>query len=166
MGLLIICFGILTRLIPHLPNFSPEIVFALYLGMKYSKALALLMILLIAAISDLLLGWGFGSWALFTYSALLTIGWIGMCSKNHYGKKFIINAGGVTVAYWLWTNFGVWLIENIYPHTLTGFIACYSMALPFLTNSLMASIAWSIIIILCENYLLPFGKKQIKLMSI
>ena len=159
----IICFGIFTRLIPHFPNFSSEIVFALYLGMKSPKQLICLTIFLMAMISDLLIGWqhpefsSFGDWTLFTYSALLVIGGTGLfIRKKGFGVVFMRTSCAITVAYWIWTNFGTWLMAGLYPHTSTGFFMCYTLALPFLANSLAASIAWCVIIMLCENY---FSKK-------
>lgn len=148
----IICFGILTRLISHLPNFSPEIVFALYLGMKNTTISASIYIILMAVISDFLLGFGFGSWAIFTYSALLAIGGVGVYIKNkEFGQIFIASTVGVTLAYWIWTNLGSWLFTNMYAHTLDGFMTCYTLALPFLSNALVASFAWCAIIAVCET---------------
>lgn len=162
LPLFIISFGILTRLIPHLPNFSPEIVFALYLGVKSPKSFICLYIFLMSVISDLLIGWqypefsSFGNWTLFTYSALLTIGGIGLfVSKRGFGFVFMGASGTVTAAYWLWTNFGTWLMAGLYPHTTTGLITCYTLALPFLANSIAASFTWCAIIMFCENYLKP-----------
>ena len=34
--------------------------------------------------------------------------------------------------FYFYTNFGVWLIGNWYPHTLAGLIQSYVMGLPFL----------------------------------
>lgn len=164
LTLLIITCGILSRLIPHLPNFSPEIVFALYLGTKHSKTSAYMNILLMAVISDLLLSWGhawpaFGDWTIFTYSALLIIGWIGEHEKlQKYDKKFIITAFAVTLAYWIWTNLGVWLMSNSYSHSLPGLIQCYEMALPFLSTSLAAGGIWCAIILVCEHYVATNSK--------
>lgn len=150
----IVSFGILTRVIPHIPNFSPEIVFALYLGMKNTGLRASAYILSMALISDLLLGFGIGSWAIFTYSAFLAIGGIGIYIKNKgFGVSFVLSAASVTLAYWAWTNFGAWLLSPLYPHTLAGFVTCYTLALPFLSNALAASLAWCAIITLCETYL-------------
>tara|TARA_Y100000022_G_scaffold180551_1_gene172586 strand:+ start:88 stop:267 length:180 start_codon:yes stop_codon:yes gene_type:complete len=33
------------------------------------------------------------------------------------------------------SNFGVWLLG--YPNTLAGFISCYTLALPFLINTVL-----------------------------
>ena len=158
LPLLIICMGILTRLAPHFPDFSPEIVFALYLGMRSPKQLICLYIFLIAMISDLLIGWqnaefsSFGNWTLFTYSALLVIGGAGLLiRKKGFGLAFLGTSCATTVAFWIWTNFGTWLMTNLYPHTATGLAHCYVLALPFLAKSLAASFAWCAIIALCEH---------------
>ncbi len=154
MSLFIVIFSIAIRLIPHLPNFSPEIIFALYLGMKNTKIHAGLYILLMAILSDLLLGFSLGSWVIFTYSALLAIGAVGFyIKKKGFGGVFMASAGGgVTLAYWFWTNLGSWLFTTMYTHTLDGFIACYTLALPFLGSALAASFAWCAIIAVCEIY--------------
>jgi hypothetical protein len=158
--LLVISCGIFSRLIPHLPNFSPEIVFALYLGMKNDRPLiGSITILLMAIMSDILLSihhptWpAFGQWTLFTYSALLVIGWIGNAQRSSgYAMTFSISAFGATLGYWIWTNLGVWLMGNMYPHTGSGLMACYTLALPFLSTAIAASIAWCSIIMVGEKY--------------
>lgn len=157
--LLIMACGIFSRLIPHLPNFSPEIVFALYLGTKNSKIMTLLTILVMATLSDVLLSWqhawaAFGKWTFFTYSALLIIGMVGRVIKKYgYGNPFFMMGGVSTLFYWLWTNFGTWLISDLYPHTLSGFLECYIFGLPFLGMSVTASILWCAIIVVSERYL-------------
>lgn len=162
---LIISCGILSRLIPHLPNFSPEIVFALYLGIKIPQRAACLSVLSMAIISDLLISWQvvkfsfFGTWSLFTYSALLLIaGWGIRIKHKGLGALFVGIASMSTFFYWLWTNFGTWLMTDLYPHSLAGIWMCYELALPFLTNSLAASLIWGITIVLCERSLSPSPK--------
>lgn len=165
MSVFIVVFSIMMKLIPHIPNFSPEIVLALYLGMKYPAKVSFLAIFVIALISDLILGWqsalfsSFGNWTIFTYSGLFAIGTAGIyIRKQGFGKIFLGTSCVITLTYWLWTNFGTWLMAGLYPHTSTGFMTCYTLALPFLANSLAASIAWCAIIMLCENY---FSKKRV-----
>ena len=36
-----------------------------------------------------------------------------------------------SVFFFAYTNFGVWLIGGLYPHTLTGLVSSYAMGLPF-----------------------------------
>lgn len=160
---LIISLSVLSRLIPHAPNFSPEIILALYLGMKSRRQFAFLNIVLMAIISDLLISVqhphfsGFGDWTLFTYSALLAIGGIGLLIKQKgFSLLFIESSGIATLFYWLWTNFGTWLTSGLYPHTLIGWSVCLTTALPFLASSLLVNAIGCALIIAIENFPLAF----------
>jgi hypothetical protein len=39
---------------------------------------------------------------------------------------------GSNIFFYLWTNFGVWLLSSMYPHTAAGLVQSYINALPFL----------------------------------
>lgn len=41
--------------------------------------------------------------------------------------------------FYAWTNFGVWHIGGLYPHSLAGLVECYVNALPFLRNQLLGN---------------------------
>jgi hypothetical protein len=43
---------------------------------------------------------------------------------------------GAPVAFFLISNFGVWLGGGLYPHTLSGLVDCYTLALPFFRGTL------------------------------
>lgn len=155
---LIIFLDILNRVFPHIPNFSPSTVFALYLGMKCSKKIAYLAILTMTMLSDFILHLEFhwpmiGNWTFFTYSALIMISSTGYLFKQSgYGHSFFLNCVNSSLFYWLWTNAGTWLISPLYPHSFSGFISCYIMALPFLTWALIGSLFWSSMISIMEYY--------------
>ena len=51
------------------------------------------------------------------------------------------------------SNFGVWLIGNIYTTDLQGLINCYILALPFLGNTILSTILFSLIIEVAIFYL-------------
>ena len=42
----------------------------------------------------------------------------------------------MSVGFFLLSNFAVWLVWNMYPHTLDGLAACYAAALPFFGTTL------------------------------
>ena len=160
--LLSLSIGIVTRIIPHIPNFSPEIVFALYLGIQFNKIRATIFILAMAIISDVIIGLSsgypiFGTWIMFTYSALIVSGLLGTKRWIRQSKAgFLLSGLLLTVGFWVWTNFGVWLLSGMYPHTGIGFIACYTLALPFLNTALAGSLVWAIVIIGYEYCLAYF----------
>lgn len=47
---------------------------------------------------------------------------------------------GANLFFYLWTNFGVWLLGNMYPKTLIGLSISYINALPFLKMQLIGTL--------------------------
>ncbi len=45
-----------------------------------------------------------------------------------------------SIFFYLYTNFGWWLMSGMYEHTLPGLIRCYYMAIPFFRNNLMGNL--------------------------
>ena len=54
-----------------------------------------------------------------------------------------------TTGFWVWTNLGVYLHSGLYIKTITGFIACYSAALPFLQKALIGDLFWFVTLSFC-----------------
>lgn len=136
---------------PHLPNFSPELVFSLYFLISYKKTPALFSMFSMWVICDMSFALiydfpMFGSWSWFTYSALLLFFIASMILKwkvKLSQTSFILFSLSGSLVYWLWTNLGVWLLSGIYPHNSSGFIDCYFLALPFLGYSVLSSLFWA-----------------------
>lgn len=65
---------------------------------------------------------------------------------NHTGLKQVrlgLTAGiGTTAFFFLWTNFGVWLLSGMYPNTAAGLFSSYINALPFLRMQAMSTIVF------------------------
>lgn len=135
---LIILFGLLTRFIPHPPNFTPIIAMVLF-GSVYleNKKLAILIPLTIMILSDYFLGYGLVS--LWVYGSLGLVSLLGYITR----KSNITNMLLSSVIFFIVTNFGVWLMG--YPKTLDGFILCYTLAIPFFTNTLISTIMYSVV---------------------
>lgn len=166
----IIIVGIFSRIIPHMPNFSPEIIFAMYLGVQLNKLWTCIAVFLMVFLSDTILSFQYGyhiigSWSFFTYSALIIIGLIGTGRwVKSSGAKFLIGGLVLTSGYWGWTNFGVWLLSDMYPHNLNGISSCYLLALPFLKTSLESSLIWVLVILAYEYSLNYFRIRKIPLL--
>ena len=47
---------------------------------------------------------------------------------------------GSNIFFYLWTNFGVWLLSSMYPHTAAGLVQSYINALPFLRLQFTSSL--------------------------
>lgn len=149
MLLFAILFSVLFKLIPHTPNFNPQLVLVLYVGTLFSTRFSMLNVLMLSVISDCVSAYIFGfsmlgSWVLFTYSAYLLMALAPRrlnVSVDRLG--FIGLSLFSSLCFWFWTNFGSWLCSGMYPHSLDGFAQCYFLALPFLGSSLFAGIFWS-----------------------
>lgn len=140
--------AILGRLLPHLPNATPITALSLFSGVFLTRPKAIFATIMTLIISDALLAYLyhypiFGSWSVFTYSGFIFIALMGAyLSFNASLLKYLITMGILSMIYWLWSNFGVWLVSGMYTHTINGFIACYMMALPFLRNELFGDLIW------------------------
>lgn len=125
----------------------------LYLGRKWGIAVALISL----AISDLVLGNTLIM--IFTWSAYAAI-----AAAAFWIKRRPLRAGffGLAGALWFffYTNFGVWLIGGLYPHTLTGLIRSYVMGLPFLRLHAVSSVLFlSVSVWLIENLIALKAKR-------
>ena len=131
--------GLITRLIPHLPNFTPIVAIALFSGAYLNKKYGLWLAVSLYIASDLIIG--LHGMVLFTWSSVLLISLIG---RRMHEKK-LTSLLGYTVAssllFFVLTNFGAWL-SGWYPITLEGFFQCYRNALPFFRSSLAANLLY------------------------
>ncbi len=74
-----------------------------------------------------------GDWSWFTYSGLLLI------NIAQFKKSPTFSLFNASIIYWVWSNFGTWVQTSLYPHTATGLLQCYWMALPFLQQALLGT---------------------------
>src|SRR5207248_1153018 len=76
---------------------------------------------------------------LLAFAAMARIG--GLLRQNFSAAKFAGCAVAGPTAYFLISNFGVWLGWGLYPHTWTGLVTCYIAALPYYRDSLLSTFA-------------------------
>ena len=137
---LFIVIAALMRLIPHPPNFVPITAIAIFAGVKFRNIkLAYVIPIAVMLISDLFIG--FYSISLFVYLAFILITTYSYIFKKYSIKNILLSS----LLFFVVTNFGVWLIGG-YPKNIEGLILCYTMAIPFFTNSLMADLLFSAIL--------------------
>ena len=131
--LLIIIFGVICRLIPHPPNFSPVTAIALFGGLNFSdKRIAFSIPLIILFLSDLILGISIIN--LFVYTGFSIIVFLGTKIKSIKFGNIILSS----FIFFLISNFGVWIIG--YPKNIEGLILCYTMAIPFFGYSIVGDL--------------------------
>ena len=141
--LIIIILAAVTRLIPHPPNFTPLIAIGLFGGAYiHNRSLAVLIPIGAMFLSDLFLG--FHGTVYFVYGSLLLVTILGMLLiKKITIRNYTIAALSSSFLFFLITNFGVWLTSSYYPKNIQGILSCYTMALPFLGNTLAGTLLYS-----------------------
>jgi len=137
---LFITVAALMRLIPHPPNFVPITAIAIFAGVKFNNIkIAYAIPISIMLISDLFIG--FYTISLFVYLAFILIITYSSFIKKYSIKNIILSS----VIFFIITNFGVWLMGG-YPKSIEGLVLCYTMAIPFFTNSIIADLFFSAIL--------------------
>ncbi|MCM8776000.1 MAG: hypothetical protein NC930_06625 [Candidatus Omnitrophica bacterium] len=139
----IILVAALSRLVPHPPNVTPITAMALFGGVYFSdKRLAFLIPFIAMLLSDLVLG--LHSLLAIVYLSFGLIVCIGMWLRSRRTAPRIVFAAFLSsVLFFILTNFGVWILTSMYPRTLEGFISCYTAAIPFFRNTLLADLAYT-----------------------
>ena len=130
-----------SRLIPHPPNFTSLLALSFYIpavfGIKFIPIVVLALLF-----TDLIIG--FHSTMFFTMGSVVLIGII----SKYFNKSILIRifgALGGALIFYILTNFGVWSLGS-YGYSLSGFITCYTLALPFFGYTLVSTVIFSFII--------------------
>lgn len=132
-----------TRLIPHPPNMTPIAAIALFGGATFAdRRLAFLMPLAALALSDLVIGFSRDSG--FVYLSFALIVATGMWLQQRRTAPVILGAVLFSSClFFALTNFGVWALGAMYPHTLAGLGACYVAAIPFFRNEALGDLFYA-----------------------
>tara|TARA_B100000378_G_C17996214_1_gene395587 strand:+ start:210 stop:710 length:501 start_codon:yes stop_codon:yes gene_type:complete len=151
---------ILSRLIPHPPNFTPLLAGAVFLPfLLKDKTLIVALPLVCLFISDLIIG--FHNVMLWTYGAFFIIG----ITVINFSKLNLKSLLGLSLAgptfFYLITNFGVWLSSSTYAKDVYGLLECYVLALPFYGNSLFSTLLFSLLFLATRNLLLRKNSSQL-----
>ena len=126
----LIFLAVITRLLPHPPNFTPITGIALFAVNRFSdKKLAFSLPLLCMVVTDFFIG--FHLIVPFVYLSIIGISCVGYFSKKISNFTILKSS----LLFFIISNFGVWLVG--YPNSFAGFLACYTMALPFFVNTIL-----------------------------
>jgi len=129
--ILIILLAAFSRLIPHLPNFTPIGAIALFGGTYFlNKKLAFLIPFLAMLFSDMLIGFHSAMFAV--YLSFFAIVGIGMLLKENVKPVSLLFATiSSSILFFIVTNFAVWIGSTVYPQDFGGLISCFVAAIPF-----------------------------------
>ena len=134
----IIILAVLSRLVPHPPNFAPITGIALFSSKKINnKLFGILFPIIPLFISDLFIGISFIN--IFVYLSFIIIYFLGSISPKIDVKSVFFSS----VIFFILTNLGVWYLG--YPKNVEGLITCFTLALPFFVNTILGDLFYSYI---------------------
>lgn len=134
LGLIVL--AVVTRLIPHPPNFAPITGIALFAVARFqSKGIAILIPFLGLFLTDLVLG--LSGISFFVYIGFGLILFLGFRTKRTTVPTIMFSS----LLFFVVSNLGVWLLY--YPLSLEGLISCFTLAIPFFTNTLLGDLVYT-----------------------
>ena len=138
----LITLAVVGRLIPHAANITPLYAVALFACATLPRRWALAVPLAAMIGSDLIIG--MHPTFLFTWTGMLAFAALGFALRGRTTAWRVVGSAlAGSVVFFLWTNFGVWLVSGLYPRTAEGLMTCFVAALPFFRNSLLGNVAFA-----------------------
>ena len=129
---------VVSRFLPHPPNFTPVITIFMLSG-----GLSLVPLLITYLLTDAVLG--FHSYMLWVYASLFAV--------SYLQKGPIVSS----MVFFIITNFAVWT-SGYYGFNLQGLLMCYTMAIPFFINTLLSTMLFYHLIRYYQNNTLLFPR--------
>ena len=131
--------AVLSRLVPHPPNFAPITGIALFSSKKINnKLFGVFLPIIPLFISDLFIGISFIN--IFVYLSFIIIYFFGSMVPKIDIKTVFFSS----VIFFILTNLGVWYLG--YPKNIEGLITCFTLAVPFFVNTIMGDLFYSFIL--------------------
>lgn len=146
-----ILIAAVSRLFPHIPNFTPLAAMALFGGVYLSdKRLAIIVPLIAMFISDAALeattGWGFHNTMIYVYIGFILTSLIGMQLRNNTSVLSVGTASILSsVLFFAITNFGVWAASG-FQMGIAGLGTTYILGIPFFGPTLSGDLFFNAIL--------------------
>jgi len=144
--------GVLARLLPHPANFTTLGGSVIFSGSKIPRPVNYLLPLAVMFITDIFLG--FHRTMIFVYGSFAIGVWIAerfLRNKPSYSRIAVVCLANSTIFFVL-TNFGVWLMTNLYPRTMVGLVECFTMAIPFWRGTVLGDLIFGVGFIAAYQY--------------
>jgi len=146
---LLLLIAVLTRVLPHAGwwNFTAVGGALLYFGARRPSREMLIPLAALVATDYYLTAYAYHyafrweayvtTWA--WYAAAMALGWILLRARTTVVR---VGAGALLgpTSFFVVSNYAVWAADGgMYPHTLSGLLACYAAAVPFYRNDLAST---------------------------
>ena len=164
-GFGILILAVLSRFMPHPPNFTPILAIALFGGAIFkNKKIALAIPIVAVFMTDLVLG--LHESMIPVYLCLGLFMYLGMNLKKNNSKSIAVNSIGAAVIFFIVTNFSVWAFGGVYENNLSGLMLSYSLAIPFFTWSLVSTLLFSGVLFGSYNLFEKYAADELKVKEI
>ena len=141
--LFLIFIGVMSRIYPYAPNFTPMLSIALLSGFYSKNKFFVLLPILIMLMSDIMIGnHAIVPWVYSSFILIFALGYL--IKKSSYSYIFIFSILS-SVIFFVISNLGVWFTGG-YSYSFNGLIACYTAAIPFFKNTLISTVLYSTVI--------------------
>ena len=142
LATLLVVLAIALRLAPHPWNLTPVGAVALFAGASFDRKRWSFAVPLVSLfLSDIVIG--FHSLMPVVYAAFVASVLIGMLIKRVTPQAVAAGAIASSTLFYIVTNFAMWTISAIYPHTSAGLLACYVAGIPFYGTMLAGDLLYS-----------------------
>ena len=147
----VIGIAVVTRLIPHYPNFTAIGAVALFGGACFSRRTAILIPVIALFVSDLFLNnliyasvmpGGYDGFILLKPGSLWSYGAfiiIALLASRLIKSSRVLPIIGTSIlgssVFFLISNFAVWMTSVVYPKTVAGLLAAFGAGIPFFGNT-------------------------------
>ena len=137
--------GMLGRLLPHPPNFTPIAAMALFSGFFFRSPMLAAVVPLVALVAgDLVIGAYDPRLMAVVYTSLLVpVVFRSVLQRRLSPMRLITCSLASSVIFFTATNVAVWGLGDWYPHTLAGVYSCIVAAIPFLRNTVCGDLVFS-----------------------
>jgi hypothetical protein len=144
-----VILAMILRFLPHPWNFTPIGATFLFCGFRNPKPIGLALPLLAYAATDVVLDLyvyhtSLGAGALFVWLGFAAVWLIGRALNraSSFWSLGIASVAG-SIAFFVVSNFGVWLSGHEYPRTSLGLASAYVAGVPFFQNTLVGDLAYN-----------------------
>ena len=142
---LLVGVDVVARLMPHAPNFTPIAASALFAGtVLRMRGLTFVVPLAAMLISDAILGFDSSRMTFVIYALFMLPGLIAYLPRRLRAPGMFAPAiVAYSLIFFMVTNFAVWALSGMYPHTLAGLAASYAAGLPYLPQTVIGDLFWA-----------------------
>ncbi|MGZ4821245.1 MAG: DUF6580 family putative transport protein [Terriglobales bacterium] len=150
LAYLFVVLALVMRVVSVPFSFAPVGGALLFFGARGERKQAWIPVLLLAVSDFLLTRFVYGY--PYTPDHLVTIGWYaavvlmgGWLRANARPARVVGAALAMSIGFFVISNFGVWLVWNMYPPTLDGLAACYAAAVPFFRKQVVSDLLFTVL---------------------